>query len=202
MTTTSKRRSTARAKAFRLIGCAGVPPLLLRAAVLSLVLGFAALAHAPPLAQLPDSMLAQADGGPAVADPTTQQLLELVRFCGGAFRAGEYFAAAIALIVALTFALRLFGKKLHDFIPDDSPLDKPLFFVFDTKPGGIMLNAFTASGLVLTPALLGGVKMTPVLAGATLLAGVGASQLWGWVKDLLAWWRARKAAAAPAGGAQ
>src|SRR5689334_11806873 len=102
-----------------------------------------------------------AAGTPPVADPTTQQLLELVKFCGGAFRAGEYFAAAVALICALVFAVRLFGKKLHELIPDDSWADKPFFFLFDTKPGGVLLNAFTASGLVLTPALLGGMKLTP-----------------------------------------
>lgn len=135
---------------------------------------------------------AQDASSPAIADPTTQQLLELVKLAGGAFRAGEYLAGAIAVIIALVFAIRLFGKKLHELIPDDSWADKPFFFLFDTKPGGVLLNAFSAAGVVLTPLLMSGQKMTPVLAGTTLLAGIGASALWGWVKDLGAWWSDRK----------
>lgn len=158
--------------------------LLLLLALSILLLGFPAFA--------------QEAAAPQVADPTTQQLLELLKFTGGAFRAGEYFAAVVALIMAFVFAIRLFGKRLHDLIPDDSWADKPFFFLFDTKPGGIILNAFTACGLVLTPALLGGMKLTPVLAGSTLLAGIGASAVWGWIKDLLAWWSARKPSSAPA----
>jgi hypothetical protein len=141
---------------------------------------------------------AQAAAAAAPADPTTQQLLELLKFTKGALGAGEFFAAAIAAIIALVFAVRIFGKKVHDFIPDDSVLDKPFFFLFDTKPGGVILNALVTSGVVLAPALLSGAKMTPVLAGSTLLAGVGASAIWGWLKDLIGWWKARKPDPAPA----
>jgi hypothetical protein len=139
---------------------------------------------------------------PAPQDPTAQQLLDLIRFAGGAFKAGMWFSGVVACIIALVFVLRIYGKKLHEAIPDDSIADKPLWFLFDTKPGGVVLNGLTASGLVMTPVLLGGVNFTPALAGATLLAGIGASQAWGWIKDLYEWWQSRKPdpAAAKAAG--
>lgn len=131
-------------------------------------------------------------GGGGMGDPTTQQVLELLKFAGGAFQAGMWFAGVVACIVVLVFALRIWGQKLHDWIDDNSWADKPLWFFFDTKPGGVVLNGMTAAGLVLTPVLLGGLHFTTVLAGATLIAGIGASQVWGWVKDLYSWWQARK----------
>lgn len=150
----------------------------------------------PAFAQTPG-----ASSGPA--DPSTEQLMQLVRFAGGAFKAGAWFAAIIACIIVLVFALRLYGKRLHELIPDDSAADKPFYFLFDTKPGGVILNGFTAAGLVLTPVLLSGqVPFTPTLAGVTVLAGVGASQFYGWAKDLYEWWKSRKPdpAAAQAAG--
>jgi len=152
------------------------------------------LALAVLLGALP--AFAQTPGAPA--DPTTADLLELVRFVGGAFKAGMWFAAAVGTIVCLVLALRIYGKKLHELIPDDSIADKPFYFLFDTKPGGVLLNGLTAASVVVTPLMLSGEQFTPAVAGTALLAGVGASQLWGWVKDLYEWWKQRKPDPAPA----
>jgi len=132
------------------------------------------------------------------ADPTTQQILDLIKYAGGSFKAGMWLSGVVALIVALVFVIRLFGKKAHDAIPDDSWLDKPLWFLFDTKPGGVLLNALTACGLVLAPLMLAGQVLTPTLVAVTLGASIGASQVWGWVKDIYEWWKAKKPDAAPA----
>lgn len=132
------------------------------------------------------------------SDPTVDQFLSLLRFAGGAFKAGMWFVAAVSSIIAIVFALRLWGKRLHDMIPDESAFDRPFWFLFDTKPGGVLLNGLTASGVVLTPVLLSGQTMSPALAGATLAAGIGASTAWGWLKDLYGWWKERKPDAAPA----
>lgn len=132
------------------------------------------------------------------ADPTTQQILELIKYAGGSFKAGLWFSGVVAILVAVVFLIRLFGKKAHEAIADDSIWDKPFWFMFDTKPGGILLNALTACAVVLAPLMLAGQVMTPALAGVTLSASVGASTIWGWVKDLYEWWKTRKSSDAPA----
>jgi len=137
---------------------------------------------------LPVAALAQT----VAADPTTQQVIDLLKYAGGSFKAGMWLSGVVALIVAVVFTIRLFGKKAHDAIPDDSILDKPFWFLFDTKPGGILLNALTACGVVLAPLMVAGQVLTPTLVGVTLAASIGASQVWGWAKDVYEWWKSRK----------
>lgn len=147
---------------------------------------------------LPLVAFAQAAPAPAL-DPTTEQLLGLIKAAGGAFRAGMWLTGIIALVIAIVFVFRLFGKKAHDAkVFGTGWGDKPLWFFFDTKPGGILLNALASSGLVLTPLILAGQPMTGPLLAVTFGTSAFASQLWGWGKDLYEFWKGQKPDPAPA----
>lgn len=108
---------------------------------------------------------------------------------------GTVAAAVLVLLVAL---LRAFGKRLHEFIPDESPFDKPLFFLYDTKPGGWLLNTLTSLAGGFGVALLANQPVTLELAGTVATVSFTAAGIWGLVKDLLDWWSKRKPSEAPA----
>lgn len=112
-----------------------------------------------------------------------------------AVASGDWVTAAAAAVVLLISLVRMWGKKLHDWIDDANPLDLPLWFLFDTKPGGILLNALVTSGAGVGTALMAGAPVTWALLKPILLVSFSASTLWGWLKDLWEWWQARKAPA-------
>lgn len=170
--------------------------------------GDAAFRWAAALALAGIAVLAQAawaqDAAPAASqsDPVLDALLVIVKKFGGAVAAGQAFAAVVLAVVGLVLLLRVFGKRLHDAIPDDSLWDKPLWFLFDTKPGGMVLNALTSFGLSMTAIASAGTTITPAIAGLTALGSGGvvgfATALYGWGKDLYEWWKQRKPDPAPA----
>jgi hypothetical protein len=153
-----------------------------------------------------------AEAAPATGsgDPTLDALLVIVKGFGGAVRAGEVFGAVVLGVMLLVLALRIFGKRIHDAIPDDTTnaflrfVEAVLGFLFDSKPGGVLLNALTsvalsvsavsASGTTLTPQV-----MLPMALGAGGVAGL-ATAAYGWVKDIIAWVKLRKVQQAEAAG--
>ncbi len=168
-------------------------------------LAFAQDGVAPELAGQPAAEI----GAPVVnaapagtSDPMLDALLVIVKKFGGAVQAGEAFAAVVFAVVFLVLLLRIFGKKVHDLIPDDSLADKPFWFLFETKPGGLLLNAASSFGLSIAAVAAAGTPITPQLAGVVALGSGGvvglASGVWGWGKDLYEWWKARKPSPAPA----
>lgn len=164
-----------------------------------LLIATAAWPHTPPLEQLPDTTLAQADapGSPAQADPLLQAILVVVKGFGGAVQAGEAFVAVVLGVVLLVLLLRVFGKRLHDWLPDDHWADQPLIFIFDTKPGGLMLNSLTSTALSTVAVFVSGTPLTPEVMLPVVLGAGGAmgfaTAVWGWVKDYLEHRKAKKA---------
>jgi len=100
---------------------------------------------------------------------------------------GNWFVAAAALLVVLVALLRKFGKQLHNYLPDDSKLDAPLYFLFDTKPGGWLLNVLTAVAGGVGTALLAGVPVTWAIIKPILSVSLSGAALWGAVKDVADW---------------
>jgi len=93
---------------------------------------------------------------------------------------GVLAAGVLVLVVAI---FRAFGKKLHDFIPDDSVFDKPLFFLYDTKPGGWILNTVTAAAGGFGTALLAHQTIDFALVRTILSVSLSAAGIWGVIKD-------------------
>lgn len=172
--------------------------------------GFALLAarahgYAPALEQLPSTSIPAAGGEQLGDDALLKAGLAVVKAFGGAVAAGEAFVACVLACVLLVILLRLFGKRIHDAIPDDSWADKPFFFLFDTKPGGVLLNAATSAALSVVAMLGAGVRLEPSTLPAVILGAGGivgfASALYGWGKDLWDWWKKKKVAEATVAGA-
>lgn len=109
-----------------------------------------------------------------------------------AVRAGDGWLAAMFILVALVGGLRTFGRKVHDWIPDDSPWDRPFYFIFQTKIGGWLMNWLTA---------IAGCLLTTHAAGATVdatawkiafMASTGATAIIELADDLKEWWVKKK----------
>jgi len=140
-------------------------------------------------------------------DPMLDALVVIAKAFGGAVRAGEVFVSVVLGVVLLVLALRVFGKKLHDAIPDDATgftgwIESCLHFLFDTKPGGVLLNGLASSALSIGAIAATGTALTPEIVGLTAIGSGGvvglAGALYGWGKDLYGWWKARKPDPAPA----
>jgi len=112
-------------------------------------------------------------------------------------KAGDWATAAAALLVLVVALLKMFGKKLHDFIPDTSPLDKPLWFLFDTKPGGWLLNFLFSTGAGIGLSIAAGEKVTWALIKPILTVSLSAAAIWGLWKDISEWMKERKKAPEP-----
>lgn len=112
-------------------------------------------------------------------------------------RAGNYFEAAALLVIAVMGLLRLGGKRLHEQLADDSPWDRPLWFIFDTKPGRILHLCLTTSAAGVGGAWLLGQHIDIDLVKPIVLTTFTASTLYGWAKDFLEWFKARPQGAGP-----
>lgn len=101
----------------------------------------------------------------ATLDQLLTNPLGLLRAFYEACKSGQWFLAGALLLFATVGFLRVYGKKLHDKIPDDTqhwlwkPVEAVLQFFFDTRKGGWALNFLTALA-----ACLG----VPYLAGFTI----------------------------------
>ncbi len=120
---------------------------------------------------------------------------------------GSWWTAAAALLVALVFAIRKFGKWVHDLIPDDSKvwwhvaLEVPLGFLFDTQPGAWLLTFLTALAGAVGSALVVGAPITLELLKPTLIITFTGSSLYelfrnakAWTVSIKEWWAKRNAA--------
>lgn len=126
----------------------------------------------------------------AQAVPTPPSLDTPTVYIGIIFRAvktGNWWMAAAAFLVLLVSLLRVYGKRLHEWLPDNQIWDKPLWFLFDTKPGGWLLNLMTAVAGGCGTSLLAGEPVTWSIVKPILMVSVTASALWELVKDIIAW---------------
>lgn len=171
------------------------------ALLLSVVLAVPAFADVPSGPEL--SML---DGGlalvtPDVVAPAPAPSLDnptaFLHVIFAAVKDGDWWGAASALLVLIVSLLRVYGKKLHAWIPDESIWDKPLWFVFDTKAGGYLLNICTAIAGGVGTALLAGEPVTWALVKPIVMVSVTATALWEIAKDVYEMIK-KKAVPAPA----
>jgi hypothetical protein len=128
---------------------------------------------------------------PTAAPPKLESLDNPLVFLRGFWRAvrgGDYFEAAALLAIFLIAGFRLGGKKLHDWLADDSILDKPLWFLLDTKPGRVLALSLTTSAAGVGGAWLMGERIDLALVKPILAVTFAASTLYGWAKDLWGWW--------------
>lgn len=106
---------------------------------------------------------------------------------------GNWWAAAAALLVAIVALLRSYGKKLHELIPDDNPVDKFFWFMLETKPGGWLFNILTAVAGGCGTALMVGEPVNWALVKPILMVAVTGAAMWEMGKDFMEWWKAKKA---------
>jgi hypothetical protein len=102
-------------------------------------------------------------------------------------RSGNYYAGAALLVIGLVAALRAFGERAHELIPDDSIWDKPLWFLFDTKPGRVLKLCLITSASGIGGAWALGSPITPALVNPILGVTFAASAIYGWLKDFVEW---------------
>jgi len=112
-------------------------------------------------------------------------------------KAGNWWLAAAAFLVLVVGLLRTYGKKLHDKLPDNVIWDKPLTFLFDTKPGGWLLNLMTAVAGGCGTAMLAGSAVDWALVKPILMVSVSGAAVWEVAKDIWVWVQ-KKAVPAPA----
>lgn len=111
---------------------------------------------------------------------------------------------AMFLLFFLVGGLRIVGKRVHAMIPDDTthvllrPIEKALYFIFDTKIGGWVLNWLSAIGGCLASAHMAGHPVDGEAWKVAFLASTGGTALIELKDDVMAWWdkkNAEKAAA-------
>jgi hypothetical protein len=110
-----------------------------------------------------------------------------------AAKSGYWGLACALLLFAVVALLRTFGKKIHDLIPDTNPIDKPFWFLFDTKIGGWILNWLTAVAGVLGSAYMAGMPVDGAAWKTAVLCSTGGTALIELKDDIMEWWVARKA---------
>lgn len=143
-------------------------------------------------------VLAFAQNSAALDNP-----LVFVKVLFEAITSGRWPEAGAALLVLAVALLRIYGRKLHDALPDHVIADKALAFLFDTKPGGWCLNALTGVAGALGTALVVGSPITWALVKPILTVSLTAAGLWELIRDLMEWWKApSKAAEAGAAAAE
>ena len=120
----------------------------------------------------------------AGAAPALDSPVQFLHVAFVAVKSGNWWAAASALLVLVVSLIRLYGKKLHDMIPDESIWDKPLWFIFETKAGGYLLNMATAIAGGVGTALLTNEAVTWDLVKPIVMVSVTGTALWEIAKDV------------------
>ena len=128
---------------------------------------------------------------PVLADPGT-----FAKIVFTSVKDGNWWAAAAAILVLVVSLLRTYGMKLHEWLPDNKVWDVPLKFIFDTKPGGWLLNVATAVAGGVGGALVSGSPVNWALVKPILMVAVTGAALWEMGKDLFEWIKLKTAKAA------
>lgn len=116
-----------------------------------------------------------------------------------AVKSGAWWLAAMFLLVIVVGGLRIGGKRLHAAIPDDTthpvlrPIEKFLFFTFDTKVGGWLLNWLTTVAGCLLTSYSAGLVVDAAAWKAAALISTSSTALVELADDVQEWWKLRKA---------
>ena len=142
------------------------------------------------------------DGGVVTVVPALGNPLLSAKEFYAAVKTGNGWLAAMFMLFFLVGAIRMGGKKLHAFIPDDTknpvlkPIEAFLRFIFDTKIGGWVLNWLSAIGGCLGAATAAGMPVDAAAWKVALLASTGGTAVYELKDDIMEWWTARQAAKA------
>jgi hypothetical protein len=118
-----------------------------------------------------------------------------------AVRTGDGWLAGVFILFFFVGTLRIVGKWAHGSIPDDTknwflkPVERVLFFFFDTKVGGWLLNWLSAIGGCLTTAMAAGMAVDATAWQVAVMSSTGATALIELKDDLVEWWQRKKAEA-------
>ena len=96
-------------------------------------------------------------------------------------------------MVLVVGILKTYGKKLHAWIPATSPLNLPLWFIFDTKPGSWLLNWLTAIAAVLGTAMASGAPVNFTVWKTVVMVSTTGTALFELVDDIVEWIKTKKA---------
>jgi len=144
-----------------------------------------------------DAGVAVVVGAPSLEQPWTS-----AKGFYTAVKTGNGWLAAMFMLFFLVGAIRTVGKKLHAQIPDDTkhwllkPVEQALFFIFDTKIGGWVLNWLSAIGGCLSAAMLAGMPVDAAAWKVAILASTGGTALIELKDDVMEWWTKRQEKAA------
>jgi hypothetical protein len=149
------------------------------------------------------------DAGVAVAPvvdaglPVIPSLDEPLTSAKGFYHAvttGNGWLAAMFILFFFVGLIRIVGKRVHAMIPDDTkhpvlrPIEKALFFIFDTKIGGWLMNWLAAIGGCLSTAAMAGLPVDAAAWKVAIMASTGGTALIELKDDVMEWWDAKNAA--------
>lgn len=115
-----------------------------------------------------------------------------------AIESGNGWLAAMFMLFFFVGAIRIVGKRVHAMIPDDTkhvllkPIETCLYFIFDTKIGGWLLNWLSAVGGCLSTAAIAGMPVDMDAWKVAVMASTGGTALIELKDDVLEWWDKRQ----------
>lgn len=105
---------------------------------------------------------------------------------------GDWLGAIALLVVLVVSVLKVFGKKIHEMIPDSSWADKPFWFLFETKVGGWIMNFLTVTAGGVAAVLGAGTTPTWGMWKAILTLSLTSAGVWALIKDITDWAKNKK----------
>lgn len=119
--------------------------------------------------------------------------LQFVTVLFEAVKSGDWAMVAGVVLVLVVALLRLGGKKASDALEDHSLAGGILYFIFETKPGGWLMNFGTSIAAAIGMAALAGESPSWALLKPVLLVSASGTAIWELIKDVKEWWESRKA---------
>jgi hypothetical protein len=139
-----------------------------------------------------DQLAVDTDAG--IVSPLPADDAAMVRAVYTAIKSGNGWLAGTAILLLVVGLLRKYGKKFGT-----GPwfyVNKPFWFLFETKVGGWILNWITAVAGGMGTAWAAGSKIDGALAKSVVMVSTSGTMLFELWKDVQEWWEARKAKAA------
>lgn len=141
-----------------------------------------------------DVVLEVADAGVLPEVPSLESPITSAKGFYKAVKTGNGWLAAMFMLFFLVGSIRIIGKRIHAMIPDDTknkvliPIERVLFFIFDTKIGGWVLNWLSAIGGCLSASAMAGMPVDAAAWKVAILASTGGTALIELKDDVMEWW--------------
>lgn len=141
-----------------------------------------------------DVVLEAPDAGVLPELPSLEAPLTSAKGFYKAVKTGNGWLAAMFMLFFLVGFVRIVGKRIHAMIPDDTknkfliPVERVLYFIFDTKIGGWVLNWLSAIGGCLSASAMAGAPVDAAAWKVAILASTGGTALIELKDDVMEWW--------------